>query len=171
VEPGALGRAGGDGVRARRPAAHGRRVAAARGLSRITARAAVTWGIDDAPVPPTKDFVRFLAAWALLHESADEAWLAAVARGRASRAGEPAEAGEPFADALAALVADEKDRLRVELASGAGAVEPAGPDLASALAELRFELAELRGRVESLQASVDAVAAHLRERGPAGDGG
>jgi len=36
---------------------------------------------------------------------------------------------------------------------------------------VRYELAELRGRVESLQTTVDAVAARLRERDPAGDGG
>lgn len=68
-------------------------------------------------------------------------------------------------------MADEKDRLRYELTSGSGAREPVPPDLAAALAELRFELAELRGRVESLQASVDAIAARLAARDPAGDGG
>jgi hypothetical protein len=127
--------------------------------------------IDDAPAPPTKDFVRVLAAWALLHESADEAWLAAVERGRTTRAGEPAGGADAFADALAALVADEKDRLRRELTGGASAAGAPQSDLAAALAELRFELAELRGRVESLQASVDAVAARLFEPDPAGDGG
>ncbi|MFU8888514.1 MAG: hypothetical protein ACNA8N_07950 [Trueperaceae bacterium] len=128
-------------------------------------------GIDDAPFPPTKDFVRFLAAWALLHESADEAWLAAVERGRTARVGEAADGVEPFADALAALVADEKDRLRRELAGGSAAPEATASDVTSALAEVRFELAELRGRLESLQASVDAIAARLSVRGPAGDGG
>lgn len=131
----------------------------------------VTWVIDDAPVPPTKDFVRFLAAWALLHESADEAWLAAVERGRTARIGAPSEGAEPFADALAALVADEKDRLRAELAGGPAEAGGATAGLAASLAGVRFELAELRGRVESLQVSVDAVAARLRERDPAGDGG
>lgn len=112
-----------------------------------------------------------MAAWALLHESADEAWLAAVARGRTAKAGEPREGGEPFADALAALVADEKDRLRRELTEGSVAADSAAPEVAAALAAVRFELAELRGRVESLQATVDAVAARLRARDPAGDGG
>ena len=97
--------------------------------------------------------------------------MAAVERGRTVRAGEPAEGGEPFADALAALVADEKDRLRRELTGGPAAAGGAPPELAAALAEVRFELAELRGRVESLQASVDAVAARLFEPDPAGDGG
>ena len=97
--------------------------------------------------------------------------MAAVARGRTTRVGEPAEGGEPFADALAALVADEKDRLRRELTGGSAAAGGAPPELAAALAALRFEVAELRGRMESLQASVDAIAARLREPDPAGEGG
>jgi len=96
--------------------------------------------------------------------------LAAVERGRTTRVGESAEGAEPFADALAALVADEKDRLRREL-TGGSAAGGTPPELASALAALRFEVAELRGRMESLQASVDAVAARLGERDPTGEEG
>ena len=97
--------------------------------------------------------------------------MAAVERGRTTRVGESAEGAEPFADALAALVADEKDRLRRELTGGSAAAGGTPPELASALAALRFEVAELRGRMESLQASVDAVAARLGERDPAGEEG
>ena len=101
--------------------------------------------------------------------------MAAVERGRSTRVGGSAEGAEPFADALAAFVADEKDRLRRELTGGSAAAGGAPPELASALASalaaLRFEVAELRGRMESLQASVDAVAARLRERDPAGEEG
>ena len=97
--------------------------------------------------------------------------MAAVERGRSTRAGVSAGGAEAFADALAALVADEKDRLRRDLTGGSAAAGGAPSELASALAALRFEVAELRGCMESLQASVDAVAARLRERDPAGDGG
>jgi hypothetical protein len=34
--------------------------------------------------PMTRDFMRFLAAWALVHETADEGWRAAVERGRSA---------------------------------------------------------------------------------------
>ncbi len=118
-----------------------------------------------------KDLLRLLAAWALIHESADEGWKAAVARGQefdatdALREGEQRLGPEAFVDALAALVSEEKELLKRELAAvgEAGAHEVGGrdrePDAERALEALRFELAELRGAVESLQASVDALAA------------
>ncbi len=109
------------------------------------------------------DFVRLLAAWALVHESADEGWKAAVARGEALAPGEMRRGSEAFVDGLAALVAEEKDRLKSALAEGNVAEAPGGADLAAALEAVRFELAELRGRVESLQASVDALAARRRD--------
>lgn len=119
-----------------------------------------------------KDVVRFLAAWALVHESADEAWKAAVARGVALTPHHLERGPDAFVDGLAALVAEEKERLKRELAgdrekagaeaegavagAGAGAGER-GDAVAAQLEALRFELAELRGRIESLQASVDAL--------------
>jgi hypothetical protein len=109
------------------------------------------------------DVLRFLAAWALLHESADDAWKAAVARGERLAAGHPVDDDAPgqdaFADALAALVSAEKERLKASLTSAA-VDESDGSghdDLGRLLRELRFELAEVRARVESLQASVDAL--------------
>src|SRR6056297_3131206 len=114
--------------------------------------------------PPPTDVVRFLAAWALLHESADDAWKGMVQRGRSLEPGEMRE-GEAFADGLAALVADETDRMRTRLAGGVegvGGEVPRG-DLTEALDALRFEVAELRGRLESLQASVDALASHRED--------
>jgi phage shock protein A len=108
----------------------------------------------------TTDVVRLLAAWALLHDSADDAWNAAVRRGRELAPGEMEGGADAFADGLAALVAEEKDRLQQRLATGEPAAEeaPAG-DLAATLEALRFEVAELRGRIESLQASIDALRA------------
>ncbi len=105
-------------------------------------------------------FMRFLAAWALVHETADEGWKAAVERGgdltpEAMRAGP-----EAFVDGLSAMIAEEKERLKAELASGS--FEPAGnaADVSSRLHELGFEVAELRGRIESMQATLDAIACH-----------
>jgi hypothetical protein len=103
-------------------------------------------------------FMRFLAAWALVHETADEGWKSAVERGASAEAGEMGSGPEAFVDGLSAMIAEEKERLKAELASGA--VEPAGSqaEVIAHLEELRFEVSELRGRLESLTASVDALA-------------
>jgi len=109
-------------------------------------------------VPPTSDdFMQFLAAWALVHESADEGWKAAVERGRDRTPGSMSEGPEAFVDGLSAMVAEEKERLKASLASGE--VEPpgTGADVSGRLDELRFEVSELRGLIESLQASLDAL--------------
>ncbi|MDH4139554.1 MAG: hypothetical protein OEV43_03180 [Coriobacteriia bacterium] len=104
------------------------------------------------------EFMRLLAAWALVHETADEGWKAAVERGKKQESGEMEEGAEAFVDGLSAMIAEEKERLKAELASGA--VEPPGSraDLSVKLDELRFEVSELRGRLESMQASLDALA-------------
>ena len=112
-----------------------------------------------------KDFIRILAAWALVHESADEGWKAAVARGERLTPGALEGGPDAFVDALAALVAEEKERLKRELAGAEEVTEVASgsTDLGGQLDALRFELAELRGAVESLQASVDAIAARTKD--------
>ena len=100
-----------------------------------------------------KDFLSLLAMWALVHELADDAWKAAVERGLASDA-------EPM-DSLAAMVAEQKDRLREALETGdlSGMTgEQASVD------ELRFELGEMRGRLEAMQASLDAITRKLDGR-------
>ena len=105
------------------------------------------------------DVMRMLAAWALIHETADEGWKAAVGRGQELAPGELDQGPEAFVDGLAALVAEEKEKLKASLANPDH--DSAGPreDLALQLEAMRFELAELRGSIESLQASVDAIAA------------
>lgn len=109
------------------------------------------------------DFVRFLAAWALVHESADEGWKAAIARGRKLEPGDLTQGPEAFVDGLAALVAEEKEKLKAGLAEQDDSVATASLDLPARLDAISFELAELRGRVESLQASIDAIAARGRD--------
>lgn len=103
------------------------------------------------------DFMRFMASWALVHESADEGWKAAVERGSAQTEGDMAVGPEAFVDGLSAMIAEEKERLKASLASDQ--VEPAGSraDVSGQLDELTFEVSELRGRLESMQASLDAL--------------
>lgn len=109
------------------------------------------------------DLVRILAAWALVHESADEGWKAAVDRGRKLAPGTLDRGPEAFVDGLAALVAEEKERLKTALADGGARPETDIAEFGGKLDALAFELAELRGRIESLQASVDAMAARGRD--------
>jgi hypothetical protein len=111
-------------------------------------------------------FLRFLAAWALVHETADEGWKAAVTRGAGQDAGRMDATSGAFVDGLSALVAEEKERLKAELASGERGGAASERELGDHLDALRFEISELRGRIESLQASVDA----LGPQGPDGDG-
>lgn len=108
-------------------------------------------------MPSNEDFMRFLAAWALVHETADEGWKAAVVRGAGGEPGDMTSGPEAFVDGLSAMVAEQKERLKAELASGEVSAPGSSADVVTHLDELRFELAELRGRIESLQSSVDAL--------------
>lgn len=108
-----------------------------------------------------EDFMRFLASWALVHESADEGWKAAVARGEAMEPGDMAQGPDAFVDGLSAAIAERKEQLKRELAAGASAGSGAQTDVGARLEELHFEVAELRGRLESMQATLDAVLARL----------
>jgi hypothetical protein len=105
-----------------------------------------------------RDPLRFLALWALLHDSADDAWTRAVARGRGHEAPDGSLGADAWTDALAAIVDEEKERLTRELLEGERPdAATDGPALRAALERLTFEVAEVRGRLESLQASVDAL--------------
>lgn len=105
-----------------------------------------------------QDFIKLLAAWALFHESADEGWKSAVARGQAQQPGSMTDGPEAFVQGLAALVDEEKEKLKARLAEG-DAVDagPSQPDLSERLDGLAFEIRQLRGCVESLQAAVDGL--------------
>jgi hypothetical protein len=113
------------------------------------------------------DFMRFMASWALVHETADEGWKASVARGEGQETGGMDAGPEAFVDGLSAMIAERKELLKVELAGGA---EPAGSraDVSQHLDGLSFEVAELRGRLESMQASLDAL---LARTDPVAEGG
>ena len=105
------------------------------------------------------DFMRFMASWALVHETADEGWKAAVERGASQATGGMDAGPEAFVDGLSTMIAERKEQLKAELA--AGVAEPGGTraDVGEHLDGLRFEVAEMRGRLESMQASLDALLA------------
>ena len=106
------------------------------------------------------DFMRFLASWALVHETADEGWKAAVRRGDAEEPGEMGQGPEAFVDGLSAMIAERKEQLKADLAAGRSDTGVGEAALGEHLDELRFEVAELRGRLESMQASLDALLGH-----------
>lgn len=116
------------------------------------------------------DVMHALALWALVHESADDAWKAAVARGLASQPGAEAGSTDAFVDALAAAINAEKERLKESISAeqagmgGGTAASGAATTADAALEELRFEVGELRGRIESMQATLDAISAALDAR-------
>ncbi len=112
----------------------------------------------------TDPFLRFLASWALVHETADEGWKSAVERGAEQKPGEMVSGPDAFVDGLSALVAEEKERIKAQIARG----ELEGPpetDLGGHIDELRFEIAELRGRLESMQATLESIARKSDDEG------
>jgi hypothetical protein len=105
-----------------------------------------------------RDPLRFLALWALLHDTADDAWTQAVARGRDVASSGRSPGPDAWTDALAAIVDEEKERLSRELLEGDRPESAADlTALQETLERLTFEVSELRGRMESLQTSVDAL--------------
>jgi predicted aminopeptidase len=119
-------------------------------------------------VADNEDFMRFLASWALVHETADEGWKSAVARGNAQEPGDMDSGSEAFVDGLSAIIAERKETLKAELAAGAEGADMSRAGVSEHLDELRFEVAELRGRFESMQASLDAILE--RTKAAPGDG-
>jgi len=109
-----------------------------------------------------EEFMRFMAAWALVHETADEGWKSAVERGSGQAVGGMETGTEAFVDGLSARIAQEKERLKAELASGQMSDPGSQAEVRELLQELRFEIAELRGRMESMQSSLDALSREKR---------
>ena len=107
-----------------------------------------------------QDFIKLLAAWALFHESADEGWKSAVAQGQKQQPGSMSDGPAAFVHGLAALVDEEKEKLKARLAEdGAGEAAQPAADMHHRLDALAFEIRELRGCVESLQAAIDGLVA------------
>jgi len=109
------------------------------------------------------DPMKFFALWMFTHDQADDLMVQSVERGRAV-AGEGMSGGpDAFTDGFMAMVAEEKARLKEQIASGK-AEEVASPR-DEAMDEVRFEVAELRGRMDQMQTTLDAIAAHLSPKG------
>lgn len=106
----------------------------------------------------TDDVMRFFAAWMLTHEVADEGLKAAVLRGDAGGAEGMGGGPDAFVDGLAAMVAEEKEKLKRDLEARARGEEVAietQPD--PALEELRFEVGELRGRLDNIESLLETL--------------
>ncbi|MDO8847654.1 MAG: hypothetical protein Q7W51_04625 [Coriobacteriia bacterium] len=106
----------------------------------------------------TDDVMRFFAAWMLTHEAADEGLKAAVLRGEQGGAEGMAGGPDAFVDGLAAMVAEEKERLKRDLEARARGEEVAiekQPD--PALEEVCFEVAELRGRLDNIESLLESL--------------
>jgi len=115
---------------------------------------------------PTDDVMRFFALWMLTHEAADEGLKAAVERGASATAEGMSGGPDAFVDGLAAMVAEEKERLKAELAAGA-VRQPDRDEERLALDELRFEVASLRGRIDEVAGMLETVVAKLDAAGTA----
>lgn len=103
------------------------------------------------------DPMRLFGLWMLTHEEADELMKDAVERGR-QVSGEGMSGGaDAFTDGFMAMVAEEKDRLKEQLANRGTEGVTQEPD--PALEQIRFEMGELRGRLDQMQASLDAIVA------------
>jgi len=109
------------------------------------------------------DPMKFFALWMFTHDQADDLMVQSVARGQAV-AGEGMSGGpDSFTDGFMAMVAEEKVRLKEQIATGgAGPAEDAGDER---LDEVRFEVAELRGRLDQMQTTLDVIASHLGATG------
>jgi phage shock protein A len=109
------------------------------------------------------DPMKFFALWMFTHDQADDLMVQSVERGKAV-AGEGMSGGpDAFTDGFMAMVAEEKARLKDQIASG-HADEVADPG-DEKLEEVRFEVAELRGRLDQMQTTLDVIAAHLTAKG------
>ena len=112
------------------------------------------------------DVMRFFAAWMLTHEVADEGLKAAVERGSRQPQGGIMDGGpDAFVDGLAAMVAQQKEALKTELAAGTVTV-PRVDEQRVALEELRFEVAEMRGRIDEVHGTLETILAKLEAAGP-----
>ncbi|GAB4290334.1 MAG: hypothetical protein Kow0067_16650 [Coriobacteriia bacterium] len=113
----------------------------------------------------TDDVMRFFAAWMLTHETADEGLKAAVERGEKGGAEGMSGGPDAFVDGLAAMVAEEKERLKAELEARArGEVPPVEEKRDPVLDEIRFEVGELRGRLDNLESMLESILARLEAR-------
>lgn len=104
------------------------------------------------------DPMKFFALWMFTHDQADDLMVQSVERGRSAAAEGMSGGPDAFTDGFMAMVAEEKARLKEQIASGKLEDSAEGDERFD---EVRFEVAELRGRIDQMQATLDAIAAHL----------
>lgn len=104
------------------------------------------------------DPMKFFALWMFTHDQADDLMVQSVERGRANTAEGMTGGPDAFTDGFMAMVAEERSRLKEQIASGTLTDAAEGDERFD---EMRFEVAELRGRFDQMQATLDAIAAHL----------
>jgi hypothetical protein len=110
------------------------------------------------------DPMKFFALWMFTHDQADDLMVQSVERGKAV-AGEGMSGGpDAFTDGFMAMVAEEKARLKEQIASG-GADSAADDPMKERFDEVRFEVAELRGRMDQMQRTLDVIAAAVGTKG------
>ena len=113
----------------------------------------------------TDDVMRFFAAWMLTHEAADEGLKAAVDRGGSGGLEGMSGGPDAFVDGLAAMVAEEKEKLKAELAARARGESLDSDEHADpALEEIRFEVSEIRGRMDNLESMLETILRKLDAR-------
>lgn len=106
----------------------------------------------------TDDVMRFFATWLFTHEAADEEIRAAIRRGTNGGPDGMSGGSDAFIDGLAAMVEEEKERLKRDIGARARGEsvaldEPSDP----VLDEIRFEVAELRGRLDSMESLLETI--------------
>lgn len=104
------------------------------------------------------DPMKFFALWMFTHDQADDLMVQSIERGQANAAEGMTGGPDAFTDGFMAMVAEEKKRLKERIASGTLTEDAEGDER---IAEVQFEVAELRGRMDQMQATLDAIAAHL----------
>ena len=112
---------------------------------------------------PELDPMKLFALWMFTHEEADELMKQAVERGKAVSGEGMSGGADAFTDGFMAMVAEERDRLKAQLASGEPDV--GADEMDERFAEVKFEVSELRGRLDQMQTTLDAIAAHVGVKG------
>ena len=106
------------------------------------------------------DPMKFFALWMFTHDQADDLMVQSIERGRGVNAEGMSGGPDAFTDGFMAMVAEEKARLKAQIAGGG--VEPTVSASDERLDELGFEVGELRGRLDQMQTTLDAIASAVR---------
>jgi len=107
------------------------------------------------------DFMKFLAAWQLIHEVADEGMKAAIARGQDQNTGEMSTGPSAFVDGLAAQVEILKEELKGKLSDPEATQKKEKEALEEQVARLAFEVGAIRGELQSINTALHALTSKM----------